>query len=201
MNREDDFHCYRHILTIDPDYSYEKGTGFAIFEGNTHRLKACGLIRPSSPYLESHDSTIEIADQVRKKWEEEVGFSFDPKIICIEHPLAYFVRNGIRLTSQSLIMLGVLATRIEERFSAETVLRPYPHAWKNDESKEEMRALVLENLSQWSLAALKEGLSKVPHHLHHNIFDAVGLGLWAVNLDEFDQHNHMIGKSKQWNIR
>lgn len=180
MNRED-FHCYRNILTIDPGYSYETGTGFAIFDQNTHQLKACGLIRPSSPYLDSHTSTIEIANNVRRRWEEEVGFSFDPKIICIEHPLAYFVRNGIRLTSQSIIMLGVLATRIEERFSAETVLRPYPHAWKNDESKEKTKTLVLETLSEWSLKALKEGLSKVSSNHQQNIFDAVGLGLWVID--------------------
>jgi hypothetical protein len=189
MNRDDDFHSYRNILTIDPGYSYENGTGFAIFDGNTHRLKACGLIRPSIPHLEKHASTIEIADEVRKKWEEEVGVSFDPKIICIEHPLAYFIHNGIRVTSQSVIMLAILSTRIEERFSAETVLRPYPHIWKKQGSEEETRTLVLKALGQWSLTALKEGLSKVPPDLHHNIFDAVALGLWAINLDEADQNN------------
>ncbi len=181
MNRDDDFRCYRNILAIDPDYSYEKGTGFAIFEPDTQRLISCGLIQPSSPYLASHDSTIEIADKMLRIWEEEVGFSFDPKIICIEHPLAYFVQNGIRLTSQSLIMLAVLGTRIEERFSAETVLRPYPHVWKKNESKEKTKTLVLETLSKWSLKALNEGLGKVSRYHQQNIFNAVGLGLWVLD--------------------
>lgn len=185
MNRQSDFHCYRDILTIDAGYSYENGTGYAIFDDKTHRLKACGLIRPFAPGMESHASTIEIADKVRRKWEEEVGFSYDPKILCIEHPTACFTKQGVRVNSKSIITLAVLCTRIEERFKAKTPLRPYPHTWKKRSSKEDTKTLALNNLGQWSFKALNQGLSGVPPHLHHNIFDAVGLGLWAIKVDEY----------------
>jgi hypothetical protein len=82
MARSDNFFCYRNILTIDPGYSHENGTGYAIFDGDNYHLKACGLIRPFAPGLENSASTIEIADKVRKIWEQEVGFSFDPKVLC-----------------------------------------------------------------------------------------------------------------------
>lgn len=189
MNKEDDFHCYRDILSIDPGYSHDNGTGFALFDDTTYRLKSCGLIRLFAPGLESHASTIEIADKVKKTWEEKVGFSYDPKILCIEHPLACFTKQGVRVNSKSIIMLAILCTRIEERFKAKTPLRPYPHIWKKRGTKEETKALVLDTLGQCSLRALKEGLLSVPPHLHHNVFDAVGLGLWAIKLDENGKSN------------
>lgn len=184
MTKRDDIFLYRDILTIDPGYSQENGTGYALFDHKTHRLKACGLIRPFAPGLETHDSIIEVADKVRRKWEEEVGFSFDPTMLCIEHPLACFTRQGIRVNSKSIIMLAILCTRIEERFSPEKILRPYPHTWKKRGTKEETKALVLNTLGQWSINTLKDGLSKIPPHLHHNVFDAVGLGLWAIQSEE-----------------
>jgi hypothetical protein len=184
MKRDNAF-LYRDILTIDPGYSHENGTGYAIFDSTTHRLKACGLIRPFAPGLENHASTIEIADKMRRKWEEEVGFSYDPKILCIEHPLACFTRQGVRVNSKSIIMLAILCTRIEERFSAKILLRPYPHVWKKHGTKDQTRVSVLEKLDSWSLKTLKAELEIVAPRLQHNVFDAMGLGLWAL-----DEKNH-----------
>jgi hypothetical protein len=179
--KRDNFYCHRNIFAIDPGYSHDNGTGYAIFDGDRHRLKACGLIRPFAPGLESHASTIEIADKIRRIWEQEVGFSFDPKILCIEHPLACFTKNGVRVNSKSIITLAILCTRIEERFHAESTLRPYPHQWKKRDSKEQTRSLVLETLNTWSLKVLENDLLEIPPSLHHNIFDAIGIGLWAIN--------------------
>ena len=183
---------YRDILTVDPGYSHENGTGYAIFDGTTHLLKACGLIRPFAAGMENHSTTIEIANKVRKKWEEEVGFSYDPKILCIEHPLACFTKQGVRVNSKSIIMLAILCTRIEERFSAKTFLRPYPHVWKKHNNKEQTKALVLETINEWSRKTLYEALDKTPLGIQHNIFDAIGLGLWALeqkNLEDKPQKN------------
>lgn len=189
MSKRDSALLYRDILTIDPGYSHENGTGYAIFDGNTYRLKACGLIRPFAPGMENHTTTIEIADKVRKKWEEEVGFSYDPKILCIEHPLACFTKQGVRVNSKSIITLAILCTRIEERFNAKTLLRPYPHIWKKNGSKEETKTLVLNTLGKCSHRSLNEGLSVVAPRLQHNVFDAVGLGLWAI--DEKNRESEM----------
>lgn len=184
MARRDNFHCYRNIFAIDPGYSYENGTGYAVFDGDNFHLKACGLIRPFAPNMENHTTTIEIAEKVRRIWEQEVGFSFDPKVLCIEHPLACFTKNGVRVNSNSIITLAILCTRIEERFKAKTILRPYPHVWKKRDTKEQTKAMVLNTLDAWSLKKLAQGLSTVIPSLHHNIFDAVGLGLWAIQSKE-----------------
>jgi hypothetical protein len=135
--------------------------------------------------MENHASTIEIADKIRRVWEKKVGFSYDPKILCIEHPLACFTRQGVRVNSKSIIMLAILCTRIEERFSAQNILRPYPHIWKKRQNKEQTKAIVLETLGEWSRKTLYEGLGDVIPSIQHNIFDAVGLGLWAM-----DEKNH-----------
>jgi hypothetical protein len=176
---------YQDILTIDPGYSHENGTGYAIFDDKTHRLKACGLIRPFAPGIENHTTTIEIADKIRRVWEKEVGFSYDPKILCIEHPLACFTRQDVRVNSKSIITLAILCTRIEERFSAKSFLRPYPHIWKKRDNKEKTKTLVLETLGEWSRKTLYEGLARVSQRIEHNVIDAVGLGLWAM-----DEENH-----------
>lgn len=180
MTVRDNIFCYRNILAIDPGYSYSNGTGYAIFDDKTHKLKTCGLIRPFAPGLESHTSIIEIANKVRRKWEEEIGFSYDPKILCIEHPQTCFIKNGVRVNPNSIIMLAVLSVRIEERFKAKTPLRPYPSEWKNRLTKDQSKNLILENLDGWSTKALESGLSSVSPHLRHNVFDAVGIGLWAI---------------------
>lgn len=192
--KRDNVFLHRDILAIDPGYSHDNGTGYAIFDNESNYLKTCGLIRPFAPGLENHSSTIEIADKVRVTWEKEVGFSYDPKVLCIEHPLACFTRNGVRVNSKSIITLAVLSTRIEERFSAKETLRPYPHIWKKRGTKEETKNHVLATLGQWSLKNLANCLSKVPPHLHHNVFDAIGLGLWAISGD-----NREPKTFREWN--
>ena len=176
--RRDNFYCYRNILAIDPGYSVKNGTGYAIFDHETHRLKRCGLIQPFAPGLESHASTIEIAQKVRLVWEEEVGFSYDPEILCIENPRACFTRQGVRVNSNSIIMLAVLCTRIEGKFfSAKSILRPYPKRITKDQT----RQIVIDKLDAWSKKILERDLASIAPFLHHNVYDAVGWGLWVID--------------------
>jgi hypothetical protein len=181
MAKRDEAFLYRNILAIDPGYSFSNGTGYAIFDHKTHKLKSCGLIRPFAPGLESHSSVIEMADKVKRKWEEEVGFSYDPKVLCIEHPQACFIKNGVMVNSNSIIMLAVLGARIEERFKPETLLRPHPSEWKKRLNKDQTKNWVLETLEPWSLKALEKGLESVTPHRQHNVFDAIGIGLWSID--------------------
>lgn len=193
MTKRDNFFIHRNILAIDPGYSYSNGTGFAIFDDTTHQLKSCGLIRPFAPGLESHSATIEIADKVKKKWEEEVGFSYDPKILVVEHPICCFIKNGIiRADFRTISMLSVLGVRIEERFKPKTILRPYPAEWKKRLNKEQTKNWVLENLDAWSQKILVKGLSETLPNLRHNIFDAVGIGMWAIR--QTSSQNNLCGE-------
>jgi hypothetical protein len=51
--------------------------------------------------------------------------------------------------------------------------------WKKQAPKEETKNFVLNNLSAWSLKRIHRDIGLVTPHLQHNIFDAVGLGMWA----------------------
>lgn len=186
MKREN-FFAFRNILAIDPAYSHENATGYAIFETYNYHLQACGLIKPIIPNVDTHQTTIEIADNLRKVWEYEVGFSYDPKVLCIEHPPTCFMKNGVRVKASSIINLAILCTRIEERFSAKTVLRPYPQTWKQKDQKADTQALVLAKLDKTSLKRLAQNLSSVTKRLQHNVFDAIALALWAIEKQTNDK--------------
>lgn len=176
----DDFRSYRYILCVDPGYGFRNGTGVAILDHETLRLIACGILRPFAPGLENHRATIEMATKTKDFWIERVGFSYDPVLLCIEYPQYCFVKNGGMVNSKNIIMLGILGARIEGKFSPKNVLRPGPNQWKNNSDKIFTQELVLETLCPWSKKNLARDLAGIPKNLHHNIFDAIGLGLWAI---------------------
>lgn len=178
--RRDNFFSYRNILTIDPGWSFQNGAGIALFDEETHRLKACGLLRLFAPGMEDHQATMEIAEKSRKFWEEHVGFSYDPEILCIEYPQQCFIRNGHMVRPNSIIMLGILCARIEAKFSPKISFRPSPQTWKGQKSKEQTQQFVMEKLCAPSKAVLTKNLSCIPNRFHHNVYDAVALGLWAI---------------------
>jgi hypothetical protein len=84
-------------------------------------------------------------------------------------------------------MLGILCSRIESKFSAKNYLRPSPNLWKGNSSKVSTEEMVMEKLCVWSKKTLAEELSTIPKHLHHNIYDAIGLGLWAIESSKNQQ--------------
>jgi hypothetical protein len=176
MNR-DNFYCYRHILAIDPAYSIQNGTGYAIFDHQTYKLKKCGIVRLFAEGVDTYESIVEITKKIRLVWEKEVGFSYDPKILCIESPRSCFVRRGVRVNVNSIIMLAVLCTKIEGLFNPEALLRPAPRPINKEQTKEK----VLNRLGAWDKNTLLKDIENIPQKLHHNVFDAIGLGLWAID--------------------
>ena len=73
-------------------------------------------------------------------------------------------------------MLAVLCTRIEDQFHPKSLLRPSPKPIRKSETK----ALVLSALDSYGQERLNRDLKGIPPSLHHNIFDAVGLGLQII---------------------
>jgi hypothetical protein len=188
--RRDNFHCYKDIIAFDAGFGFKNGTGVALFDYETYRLKACGLIRLFAPGMEDHQATIEMADKSKLFWEEHVGFSYDPEILCIEYPQHCFIRNGYAVRHKTIIMLGILCARIEAKFSSRILLRPSPQNWKGSKSKEQTQLMVLERLCAWSKKTLARDLAAIPLHLHHNVYDAIALGLWAIG----NQQNGFVSK-------
>jgi hypothetical protein len=73
-------------------------------------------------------------------------------------------------------MLAVLCTRIEDQFQPKLLLRPSPKPIRKDET----RAMVSSALDSYSQERLERDLNGIPSSLHHNVFDAVGLGLQII---------------------
>ncbi len=181
------FHKYRYILAIDLGYSFKNGTAVAIFDKETHLLIVCGILRPFAPGLDDHRATIEMAAKVKEFWVIHIGFSWDPEILCIEYPQNCFVKNGFTVNAKNIIMLGILGARIEGLFSPKKPLRPSPNQWKGNASKEQTQEYVLNNLCVWSKKNLERDLVSIPKNLHHNVYDAIGLGLWAIKNKDSDE--------------
>lgn len=179
MGRGSDIFCYRNILAIDPGYSFKNGAGYAIFDHESLKLVACGIVKPFAQGVANQKALDEIADKIRKVWEENVGFSYDPKIICIEYPRVYPFQ---RINNDYLLHLACLAGMIRRDYKAPKteVLRPRAFDWKQNKTKQETIDEVQKSLDCWSIKKLERSLSSVQKTLHHNIYDAVGLALWAI---------------------
>jgi hypothetical protein len=187
--KRDNFHCYRNILTIDPGYSFKNGAGYAIIDDETFRLKDCGVIRPFAPGLVSFLAAEEISDKLKKAWEEQVGFSYDPVMLYIEFPRFH---NGANINNESLLMLSYMSGIIRRDFKIpiNRVCFVRPNEWKGSQNKDQTEVAVLATLDTWSKKILERELSSLPKSLHHNVFDAIGLALWG--LEKFKnnyQHN------------
>ncbi len=177
--RREDFLCYRDILVMDPGFSFQNGAGVVIFDGVTHRLKACELLRPFARGLNDFRAAEEIRKKTRLFWENYVGFSYDPLHLIIEYPKSY---PRSQINQNPLIRIAYLIGMVRADFKTpiEKIQQPYANEWKGNAAKIKTEEFVNESLDGWSARALKRGLLGIPPHLHHNIYDAVGLGLWAI---------------------
>lgn len=179
MTRRDNFHCYRNIFAIDPGYSFKNGAGYAIVDHESFRLKDCGVIRPFAPGLESFVAADEISDKLKRAWEEQVGFSYDPVMLCIEFPRFY---NAANFNNDSLLMLSYLSGIIRRDFKIpiNRVRLVRPSEWKGSKSKDQTEISVMDKLDVWSKKIVANRLESLPKTLHHNVYDAIGLAMWAI---------------------
>jgi hypothetical protein len=183
---------YSKILAIKPGYYHNNGSGIAIYDEETRRLEACDLLISSTQDLTGFQSVMKLTSKSRKFWEKHVGVSYNPAILCIEYPDRCFVSNDYMENFKSIFMLGVLCVRIETKFSTPNTVRPSPNKWKDNKGKDATEMLVRDKLCAWSNKVLQKSLSTIQKHLHHNVYEAVGLGLWAIeNSKENPKGNYL----------
>lgn len=173
------FHSYRHIFSIDPGYSFRNGAGFAIFDNESYKLIACGLVRLFAPGMDDHCASIEIANKLKQTWEEHVGFSFDPVYLVVEGQQIY---PCLKINPDPLLKLARLTGMIIRDYDTpeKNVLVPQARQWKGNAGKINTEEAIIQKLDTWSIKRLNHDLEYVPKFLHHNVYDAVGLGLWAI---------------------
>lgn len=141
-----------HLLAIDPGTS----TGWAKFK--FRRLIACGRT--------DVDGFEQLQDLV-----------LDGAHVIVECPRAY--PRG-KVDPNDLIALGRKVGRLEALMPEWTEI-VYPHTWKGTLSKEQCHARWIPRLSAPEVDVLGSTLLDIPRSAHHDVKDAVCLGLWRLD--------------------
>lgn len=137
------------------------------------------MIKPFAPGMDDLRAILEIADKLRKVWEDNVGFSYDPDYLVIEGQQIY---PFSKINHDPLLKLARLTGMLIRDYKTpeKNILIPSASQWKGNLTKLTTQEIVLEKLDPLSIERLNNNLSGIPKFLHHNVFDAVGLGLWAI---------------------
>lgn len=180
---KNEFLEFEDILAIDPGYSFANGAGWAHFRDGV--LKFCGIATPFAPGIDSKQACIEIAEKLSRNWETNMGFRRRPQLLCLESPIVY-PRYSAKINTSSLDNIHFLNGMLSERFNPKELLLPTPFQWKKNKPKDIHHEEIIENLDKASKHVLSMALKEIPRSKWHNVLDAVGLGLYAhqVNIED-----------------
>lgn len=95
--------------------------------------------------------------------------------VLIECPRAY--PRG-KADPNDLIALARKVGRLEQLFPGAEIV--YPHTWKGSLTKDQCHVRWLLRLTDAETVVLNAGLRGVPASAHHDVRDAVCLGLWKL---------------------
>ncbi len=176
------------IFAIDPSFSEQGGFGWGIVnrnaqsfggEENVPIIHRSGLLKPFSS-----DSNLIAMDELCQKlvaiWRNDCGYSKEPAILVIEQPEIY---PGSPVRFSSLTDLAIFVGMLSCALSPALTLLPTPREWKGSKKKSETQCEI-ENISDYhSKRALKRDLEMVALHKRHNIYDALGIGIYGAKVD------------------
>jgi len=158
----------KNLLAIDPGI---KCLGWAFFEGA--ELKRCGVSRT--------EHEVNLAVYVHLENLQKVLNGVEVSVV-VERPEVYLQRYW-KGDPRDLISVAVVAgAAMTVGTSART---PQPKEWKGSVPKEISHRRILSKLSslEKEIAAQPVALGKpatMPPSLAHNMWDAIGLGIWAL---------------------
>lgn len=170
------------LLAVDPGLN---ATGWSTWArvGDSHQLLAAGLVQmPASWRLHTvTDRSVEIARQVLGHAQLVTGSASVQAIAnatVIELPQQYAVTKGTKGDPNDLIDLAALCGTIAGalQINGSRVAYVRPREWKGQTPKDctEERARARLQPSELARVQLPKAES-----LQHNVWDAVGIGLWA----------------------
>lgn len=176
------------IFAIDPSISEQGGFGWGIInrnaeifggEKNVPVIHRSGLLKPFSTASnlmtmgELYEKTVEI-------WRSDAGYSKEPAILVVEQPEIY---PGSPVRFSNLTDLSIFVGMLICALSPRLILVPTPREWKGNTKKIETQEKI-QNISDYhSKKALKRDLEMVPIYSRHNVYDALGLGLYGAQVD------------------
>lgn len=175
------------ILGIDPSCSVSGGLGYAllnfdaeIFGGpkNKPLIVHCGNITPFC--TDSRLITKEaLCDKIVDIWQHQAGFSRDPFAVVIERPVIY---PGSPVRQTDMMSLNDFVGMLTRSFRPKWKFAPLVREWKGNAPKSETRDHILSILDSRSRKTLERDLDCIPISKRHNVFDAIGLGIFAAEV-------------------
>lgn len=172
---------------IDPAFSHKGCCGWAIinldaamFGGvmNKPFIDQCGVLQPFSS-----ESSLRTMNDLRKNlieiWRNNSGYSREPSVIIVERPVTYPGSPVRHASIEKLnLFVGTLLTSLAPKFQ----LSPSPNEWKGNKSKEQTEAEIISLLSFNDRTALERDLRCIKAYQRHNVFDAIGLGIYGAQV-------------------
>jgi len=165
------------LLSLDPG---THATGWALFQPAAltgpyeYDLTRCGLIRGKT--------LIELAADTAR----QIRLPQDDTRVVMERPQVYVRRkNKTKGDPNALITLAiaggvVLGVAMEHNDITEVELTK-PAEWKMGQTPKEIENVRAVNaLTGLERACYRAAVENIPASLHHNVLDAVAVGLWAV---------------------
>lgn len=175
------------IFAIDPAFSKQGCCGWAIlnldaaiFGGTINKpfLHRAGILQPFSS--ESSLGTMnELCKKLTEIWRTDAGYSREPTAIVVERAVNY---PGSSVSFSSIDKLNILVGMLLKSLSPIQQISPTPNEWKGSFQKEETEAEIISLLSFYDKAALERDLQGTKAYQRHNLFDAIGLGLYGARV-------------------
>jgi hypothetical protein len=121
------------------------------------------------------DGYLTEADLIKK----DIPFSWQTRWPCrhvvVEIPQVY---RGSTVNPQSLVTLAYRAGYLTGLVRPTHLVQVKPTQWKGQIPKDIHYEQILRQLEVGELLLLDQCLQNIPKSKHHNVYDAVGLGLW-----------------------
>lgn len=158
----------------------KRGCGMALYDADVKRLMQCAYVTSDEPDTAERETLHDGTAKAAVDWLAPLRLAMAD--IIIEFPRIY--RGSQQEKDQNdLLDLAAVAGGILQGH-AQRNLQGFPRYvhvsdWKGQLKKEQAWYHIWKRLSPDEQKAYTDGVSGLPKALHHNVQDAVGIGLWA----------------------
>lgn len=161
------------ILAIDPGLSLAGGTGYALFDtpsATRHgNLVEAGLVAPFAERLEDRIA------EIHRELQRRCARHGERSEVVIEKMKVYSFAKQ-KGSQGDIIDLAHLGGRCLDL--AHRAFLVEPAGWKGQVPKDVVKGLVEARLAPVELETLTRCLAGIAPGKRHNVYDAVGIGLW-----------------------
>lgn len=149
------------VIGIDPG---KYVSGYAIFRDG--ELERCGWAPPG-----------DILEDVISVFSEASAH-----LLVVTEKMHIHKRSPVRTVDLAdlLLQAGYIAGTVAARYPHAVWVKPEPKEWKGTAPKKIHHQRIEKKLDPGELAAVSEVLNYIPAGEHHNVWDAIGLGLWGL---------------------